>query len=487
MSLLSKDILFLIFKELNNDKKSLCSCLLVNRAWCVTAVPILWRNPAQYLTNNNKTRNALCKIIFLHLPEESKDILKNLGINLIIGKYQHLLFNYINFWRYFDLSFIENLITQITKIKTEESKKFINSNLPIIRKEILKLFINRNSRFLHLSIPSYYNDCQLQRIPEAESCFSGLESFQCCASTDQNNLDELTRMCKSIKKLKFTVNADSEDNYAIIKLIKAQKNLTEVQLLNYKRCSNEIYEKYLEESFIKHANTIKHLKILKLPITRYISHLVNLLTLEINTIEYMSFDDSYLDNVSLPVLRILKAQLVTCKILAGLIENTKGHLTEISLLFIDFNTIRLTQAIHNNCPNLKFLRLALFYTIDSSFEYKNLFTKCQFLEGLIIDAHNSFFDWDKLFEVLSESTSVNLFKFKFFSTAVIKPTDIKPFFDNWKNKKPMLLKVRCKSDPDALDMMQQLEDLIEKHKAEGIIERYFIGPINCNDDNFEWF
>ncbi|CAG8694481.1 14391_t:CDS:1, partial [Rhizophagus irregularis] len=45
MAKLNKDILFLIFEELQVDSKTLFSCLMVNKIWCETVTPILWRNP----------------------------------------------------------------------------------------------------------------------------------------------------------------------------------------------------------------------------------------------------------------------------------------------------------------------------------------------------------------------------------------------------------------------------------------------------------
>src|SRR5204863_3549286 len=137
--------LFLIFEELKNDEKFLYSCLLVNRTWCITAVPILWRDPDQCYLLSDNSKNILFNVILLHLSEESRDILKNQGINDIITEtYQRPLFNYINFWKYLNLSFIESMIF---------SKNFENSKVSIIRSEILKLFINRNTKFIQLTIP----------------------------------------------------------------------------------------------------------------------------------------------------------------------------------------------------------------------------------------------------------------------------------------------------------------------------------------------
>ena len=108
MSKLNKDVLFLILVELQNDRKSLYSCLSVNRAWCETTVPILWKSPLILCPAKNKS--ILFDIILLHLPEESRDILKNHEIDLFAKLHQHPLFNYISFWRYLNLSILENMI-----------------------------------------------------------------------------------------------------------------------------------------------------------------------------------------------------------------------------------------------------------------------------------------------------------------------------------------------------------------------------------------
>ena len=143
---LNKDVLLLIFEELKDDGKTLYSCLLVNRTWCVTAVPILWKN-LERITNINSKR-ILVDVILLHLSEESRDFLKNQGINNLITKtYQRPLFNYINFWKYLDLSIIESMIL---------SNNIEKSNVSIVRNEILKLFINRNTKFICLSIPENF-------------------------------------------------------------------------------------------------------------------------------------------------------------------------------------------------------------------------------------------------------------------------------------------------------------------------------------------
>src|SRR5204863_3398579 len=119
------------------------------------------------------------------------------------------------------------------------------------------------------------------------------------------------------------------------------------------------------------------------------------------------------ENLSLPVLKILKAQLVPSKILANLIEHTKGYLTEISIhLQYDADNNRLIQAIYqNSAENLKYLKIRL--TDDIISEFESLLINCQNLNGLVIITGREKFDWDILFETLTKSSPTSLFKFKF--------------------------------------------------------------------------
>src|SRR4051812_22020768 len=104
-----KNVLFLILKELKDDRKSLYSCLLVKRIWCETTVPILWKILGRYtLTENAKI--ILFDVILSHLSKESRDILKIQGINIFNEEFKQPLFNYISFWRYLDLFLLESMI-----------------------------------------------------------------------------------------------------------------------------------------------------------------------------------------------------------------------------------------------------------------------------------------------------------------------------------------------------------------------------------------
>jgi len=191
----------------------------------------------------------------------------------------------------------------------------------------------------------------------AEHCFSELKFLQFkINSNNLNVLEGLARICKSVKTLECYIIGNLSNNVSgIVKLIEAQKNLNDIRFIDVR---DDQFHKTLEESLIKHADTVQCLQISWIPITKILPYLVNLISLDIN-LTYMSSDNlkllnwSHLKNAPLPCLKILKAQWVPSKILASLIENTKGQLAEISIIYAyAHDSQRIIQSIYQNCPNL---------------------------------------------------------------------------------------------------------------------------------------
>src|SRR4051812_39447140 len=111
MSKLNKDILFLLFEELQDDSSSLFSCLLVNRLWCETAVPILWRDPWRFDEIKFKNKTSLYYVIISSFPNDIKEFLTRQGIQLPPTSNQSLLFDYLFFCRSFHVNSIDHLIS----------------------------------------------------------------------------------------------------------------------------------------------------------------------------------------------------------------------------------------------------------------------------------------------------------------------------------------------------------------------------------------
>ncbi|RGB26755.1 hypothetical protein C1646_770031 [Rhizophagus diaphanus] len=428
MSKLNKDILYLIFEELQDDTKTLYSSLSVNKTWCELIVPILWRNPWKFLTN--KSEILLINVIISHLSDESKNNLFIQNNDLLKVLFQKLLFNYISFCRHLNLSSISWIIYFI-------ERNYSQSNISVIKNEILNLFINENTRYTHLYIPQRF-DYQIHLIPGAKHCFSEIVFLSCNTSNrvTGNVLIGLAEICQSIKELELSIES-SNNNYEIIKLIDASKKLINVRL------------KTSGTGIVLCTYPIRNTPLA----TGILSSLVNLKRLELYTINRnikLKFNSLEDNTISLPSLQILKTDISQTSTLRNLIVNTNGNLTKIS---ID-NIIRsktdnenIIMAIYQNCPNLMFLKLV--FIIENILKLENLLIKCQFLNGFYFHILN-LIGLDKLFEMLTRSSPTSLFKFKFdiISRELITPEFFKLFINNWH---PMLLQISPYGCTDLID------------------------------------
>ncbi|GBC05626.1 hypothetical protein RclHR1_06320004 [Rhizophagus clarus] len=459
MSNLNEDILYLIFEELKDDGNAPFSCLLVNKNWFNIIIPILWKNPWK----NLKKKTILLKVIISHLSEESKNNLKSQNVLVSTTSYQKPLFDYISFCKHLNFEAIFDIANSHDKI--------IN--------EIIKLFINENRKFTHLYIPNQFNH-KIHLIPGFEYCFSRLELLQCdIDNNNQNILEELAKICKSIRNLEFISTTNTEIS-GIIKLITVQKELSNV--CYYSTCQGD----NVEESLIKHMNTIQYLKINEEPSGKFLSYFINLISLEIGGSIYSSCW-KHLENASLPHLKFLIAKNIPSEYLAKLIETTKGKLCEISIISLrydDHNKQKLLQAIAQNCPSLKYLMLIL--ENRDFVEFEKLLINCQYLDGLIIILKKKYdleFNCNKLFEILTNSSPIGLFKFKFVFFQHFQLESLNLFFDKWKGRNPMLLH----TVPMYSNMnLEKYFVLVEKYKAEGIVKQYENDLCGDSYEEFEW-
>src|SRR5204863_4624004 len=83
--LLPADCLSEVFENLEEDKTTLHSCLLVNRLWCEISVRILWRDIWRFIYSfpdkqRFQVRLSILSTLISCLPSESKELLNKNGI-----------------------------------------------------------------------------------------------------------------------------------------------------------------------------------------------------------------------------------------------------------------------------------------------------------------------------------------------------------------------------------------------------------------------
>ncbi|GES74754.1 hypothetical protein GLOIN_2v1881634 [Rhizophagus clarus] len=221
MSELNRDVLYLIFEQLQDNKKILYSCLLVSKTWCETIIPILWKNPWECL---NKKK-----------------------VKLLLS----LSFNYISYCRHLNLDEILRIINE----NINEESIILN-----VQNEILTLFINENTKFTHLYICKILEH-QIHLFHGVERCFSEIVFLSCSTGINNNTLTKLIETCKSIKELKLFFELKN-NNCRIVKLIEAQRKLSNI-VLTHNTNDDEPFIKIVEDSLIKHASTIQYSSLIK--------------------------------------------------------------------------------------------------------------------------------------------------------------------------------------------------------------------------------
>src|SRR4051812_6675489 len=208
MSKLNKDCLSLIFEELYDDKNSLYHCLLVNKLWCETVIPILWRDPWFVLRKKNNLSiqvhdraKSFVNIILLHLSEESKNSLTIQGVDIFsrLPLKQKPLFDYIRFCKYIRLQcFAEKYYGK--SIYDTFYYHGCNSQYRIILgQEICKLFICKCISLKFLNVTTFKQT--ICKYPGAETSLSLLHELHCQGDDDASLFYGLAQICRSIEKI----------------------------------------------------------------------------------------------------------------------------------------------------------------------------------------------------------------------------------------------------------------------------------------------
>ncbi|GBB99218.1 hypothetical protein RclHR1_03450013 [Rhizophagus clarus] len=374
MEKLNVDCLVLIFNILRVNKRSLYSCLLINREWCRLVVPTLWDN-YPYFFKCEKSREKLSNIILSHLSPSSKQLLFDNNIILpqtILSK--PLTFNYISFYKTLDKRIIDYIVyfvlNEKTKINYYDNCYNYSKERNLLEQEVYKLLI---SQCKSIKILEWESSQPLLSFSGAQTCFSRLYNLTVDLNfVSSDDLYEIAQICKYLNRL--YVKNISQDILGLTLLIEAQKNLKDVSFNFNSVDKKKMICEELSKALARKGCAIDSLSLFNsvgyIPYPFLIS-LVNLKRLHIRCYDCDNEDvdkdikelKQYLTTSKFPHPNFLSFNKLSCfKELALLIERTNGNIIHLNVDTSDKsaeNTGMLIKAIADNCPKIKYLTTCL--------------------------------------------------------------------------------------------------------------------------------
>src|SRR5436190_1979671 len=208
MSQLHTDCLYKIFEDLEDDKVTLRSCLLVNRLWCEVSVRILWREIRNYNT------------LIACLPNESKEILSKNGI--ITSTLAAPTFNYASFCKILSVFHVHNEIGKFLKNQQQNLRDTVT-------REIYKMLMNQISSLKNLELYcSPLNNInknipKFTSFPGANECLKNLSELSCYSNNNPELLYQISQICRNIQSL--NIELKKVNSIELTNLISVQQNL----------------------------------------------------------------------------------------------------------------------------------------------------------------------------------------------------------------------------------------------------------------------
>jgi hypothetical protein len=499
MSKLNKDTLFLIIEELQDDSKSLFSCLMVNRLWCETVVPVLWRNPWSYNGINYRNKNYLFIILACYLIDDIKKFIteQEIYLNLIVVK-SHL-FDYLSFCRSINV----NTLNSIFSIGSS-----LAYNQFFMQQEFYSLFMSKCPELKYFDMRSIQH--QIFYFPEAKVRLESLCELKCDTYINSSYFYGLSRFCQCIQKLVIFNMEDSKPNHGIVKLIEVQKNLKHFEWKDNFYDDDNFADPY-EEILLaleKKAESLNYLSIVFQDVEDYDHTLLQRILPKFYKLRVLSisaslwFTEQQLKQLKMQVyheLEILCMEENEPNFYSNIIENSGGRLKKILFRpydIIDFifklddydfneNSLNFICKVYENCPSIEYLSLLISPTKENFSELEKLLKICQNLKSLLIvilenydETYEDFLEYGEiLLKILIRSAPINFKEIRFGKEFKFSLKILEEFLEKWRG--------RCALSLFTIDPIFLSEDytkLINKYKGDKVIKDFSYCRYGINYD-----
>ncbi|PKY12465.1 hypothetical protein RhiirB3_424137 [Rhizophagus irregularis] len=473
------DCLNKIFENLEEDKFTLHSCLLVNRLWREASVGILWRNIWNFKYSNRvDVISRILSTLVACLPNRSKNLLCKNGIFIATPTCKPPLYNYASYCKVLSIRKIDQMIEYVL-----ENQQIAKSKKYLLLEEILKMFMM--NQIISLKSLDYYSGGYPERdyyiyfssFSGAKEYLKNLSELYCSSDIYYKFFYEISQICQKIQTL--TIKFKDVISDGLENLISSQKKLKHLKLIQDPDgvCWTEIIP-----SLTKHPIELTTLYLCSHLENVPLSFIDNFKTLQELVLSFKS-EEAFLNNfdqlqyVTFPRLKVLKF-LDECPRVEILIKFLEINGKNLEELYVENNDNLLNLNIAKLCINLKSL-----YTIFKDDEVETLkviLSNCQYLESIGVWCDGEYLNEKDFLEILVKYSSKNFNELRicyvYDGPSEIFPEELEEFFINWKNRIPrkslsFILKGYCvKSFENKKENMK----VIEKYKKLGIIKKFEI-------------
>jgi hypothetical protein len=461
---------------LQDDIKTLFTCLFINKLWCQITVPILWRDPWKFKiwdTSSSKDRYKLMlNILILFLSDDIKSLIiqPKYSFRRTIDYNTSTLFNYPSFCKNFSIHHINKMVN-LSKYQHNNDQK------ELIIKEILKLFVSESTHFLYMHIEDTKYD--IISLFSNDKTFLQITELIIGENVDSLILQRLSQLCQNIKRLNL-IEIDYS-NQGMIDLVKVQNNL------NYLKFSSKNINKKKTKQVISLGNILKltsqsiislnfenELQII-LDILPHLTQNLRELNFKVDNIKNKLVNRFYLEleSIKFEQLEILKCNL-PFKLFAKVIEKSgselkkliheKGSYTSNEIGF-------LINAISSNCFKLEYLHIEI-KNIDDLLKLLNF---CQDLKVLKLNLIYFNIKNQLIFlETLAKKSPQSLYKLQL--NKDITPELFEKFLEIWQ-KRPNMKSLHLNI---ISYYFNNKEKIVKKFKTNGVLSKFKYG-ININE------
>ncbi|RIA83779.1 hypothetical protein C1645_833258 [Glomus cerebriforme] len=474
---LPADCLNEIFEYLD-DRKTLYSCLLVNRFVCKISIRILWRNiwNIRYtVTNKHRLRviSTILSTLIACLPNESKELLFKNGIFISTPTSKPPLFNYPTFCKVLSIKELYLIINgALEKITYTKDKNYLVIN------EVIKMFITQIFSLKKLSFHDgiYQNKISFTYFSGAIDCLKDLSELHCCSSLPSEFFYQLSKICHNLHSLTIFMEYYNYFPNELKELISLQNNLKILKLSAIHGCDWTV----IIPALSKNSNTLTKLHLYSayndtLPIS-FIALFSNLQEIKIlsdsTTFGKIQFKDfEKLQHVTFPKLQYLNISH-NCTKLEYIMKFLENNGKQLKKFYINGNDHVLNLSIVKFCPNLKNLSIVIKY--DELDTLRTIFNSCQYLESIKIWCGERFLGEKEVLETITKYSPKNFGELKIYnrSDSELLPEDLESFFISWKNRPSFTLIINKKYNYISLEANKENMKIIKKYINLGIIKKF---------------